>query len=61
MLPLPLLAACETAGNHAIDHSVGYRLGACAGPMDSVRAGRGDPGQRIVGDELARRGRAPRT
>jgi len=50
-LPLLLLGACQTAGNYAIDHSVGYRLGACAGPMDSVRAGRGDPDQRIVGDE----------
>lgn len=46
-----LLAACQTAGNYAIDHSVGYRLGACAGPMDSVRAARGEPDQRIVGDE----------
>lgn len=50
-LPLLLLAACQTAGNYAIDHSVGYRFGACAGPMDSVRAARGEPDQRIVGDE----------
>lgn len=50
-LPLLLLTACQTAGTYAIDHSVGYRLGACAGPMDSVRAVRGAPDQRIVGDE----------
>lgn len=49
--PILLLAACQTAGNYAIDHSVGYRLGACAGAMDSVRAVRGAPDQRIVGDE----------
>jgi hypothetical protein len=46
-----LLLACQTAGNYAVDHSVGYRLGACARPMDSVRAERGEPDQRIVGDE----------
>jgi hypothetical protein len=50
-LPALLLFACQTAGNYAIDHSVGYRLGACARPMDSVRAERGEPGQKIVGDE----------
>lgn len=50
-LPILLLAACQTAGNYAIDHAVGYRLGACAGPMDSVRAVRGAPDQRVVGDE----------
>lgn len=49
---LPLLVlACQTAGNYVVDHSVAYRLGACAGPMDSVRAERGEPDQRIVGDE----------
>ncbi|HSE28637.1 MAG TPA: hypothetical protein VLA95_10445 [Gemmatimonadales bacterium] len=49
---LPLLVlACQTAGTYVVDHSVGYRLGACAGPMDSVRAERGEPDQRIVGDE----------
>ena len=50
-VPSLLLLACQTAGNYAIDHSVGYRLGACARPMDSVRAERGEPDQRIVGDE----------
>jgi hypothetical protein len=50
-VPALFLLACQTAGNYAIDHAVGYRLGACADPMDWVRAERGEPDQRIVGDE----------
>ena len=46
-----ILAGCNTASTYAMQHTIGAELAVCGGPMDSLRAERGDPWKKVVGDE----------
>src|SRR5262245_13706172 len=45
------LAGCNMASTYAMQHTIGAELAACGKPMDSLRAERGDPWKKVVGDE----------